>query len=134
MVSSIEEIESLRNSRRLDFPQIENAGSVDNTNAPNPFTGFTTGFQQVSLTPGPDGVAGTADDLIDPGPDGNFGTGDDFTNPALARSGYSRQITISDVSPTIKRIDVRIRYLAAGGKIGEIGGVAYLNDESRLTR
>jgi hypothetical protein len=134
IVSTIEEVESLRNSQRLEFKQIENVGNVDNTNAPNTFTGFTTGFQQVSLSSGPDGVAGTGDDLTDPGPDGVFGTGDDFTNPGLARSGYSRQITISDVSATIKKLDVRIRYLAGGGKVGEIGGVAYLNDEARLTR
>ena len=134
IISTIEEVESLRNSRRLDFKQIANVGGVDNTDSPNPFTGFTTGFQPVSLSPGPDGVNGTADDLTDPGPDGNFGTGDDFINPGLRRSGYTRQITITSLSPTIKKVDIRIRYVAAGGKLGEIGSVAYLNDEARLTR
>lgn len=134
IVSTIEEIESLRNARRLDFKQIANVGSVDNTGVTNLFSGFVPGFQQVSLSPGPDGVNGTSDDLIDPGPDGTFGTGDDFTNPALVRSGYTRQITISSISPTIKKVDIRVRYFAASGKVGEIGGVAYLNDEARLTR
>lgn len=136
IVSSIEEVESLRNSHRLDFKQIENFGNVDNTNSPNPFNGFSTGFQPVSLSPGEDGVNGTADDLIDPGMDGIFGTGDDFTNPALERKGFSRQITITPLtgSNTIKKVEIRVRYLAASGKFGEIAGVAYLNNESRLTR
>lgn len=134
IVSSIDEIESLRNSRRLDFKQIANVGSVDNTDAPNPFTGFSTGFQDVSLNPGPDGVNGTADDLVSPGPDGIYGTGDDLTDPTQVRSGYTREISITTVTPTIKRIEVRVRYFAASGKVGEIGGIAYLNDEARLTR
>ncbi len=136
IVSSIEEIESLRNARRLDFKQIENVGNVDNTNSPNFFSGFSNGFQPISLSPGEDGVNGTDDDLTDPGPDGNFGTADDFTNPALERKGYSRQITITDLpdSETIKKIEIRVRYQGAGGKMGEIGGVAYLNNESRLTQ
>ncbi|MDH3492386.1 MAG: hypothetical protein OEM82_02465 [Acidobacteriota bacterium] len=134
IVSMIEEIESLRNSRRLDYKQIANAGSVDNTDVENTFAGFLSGFQQVSLSPGPDGVNGTADDLVDPGPDGVFGTGDDFTNPALVRSGYTRQVTITPISVTIKKVEIRVRYFAAGGKVGEIGGVAYINDEARLTR
>ena len=134
IVSTIEEIESLRNARRLEYKQIANTGSVDNTDSPNPFTGFVPGFQPISLSPGPDGVNGTSDDMTDAGPDGTYGTGDDFNNPALERSGYTRQITISDISPTIKKLEVRVRYFAASGKIGEIRGVAYLNDEARLTR
>ncbi len=134
IVSTIEEIESLRNSRRLEYRQIENVGSVDNTGATNNFTGFSTGFQQVSLDPGPDGVNGTGDDLTDPGPDGTFGTGDDFTNPALVRSGYLRQIEITNISSTIKRIEIKVRYFSTGGKVGEISGVSYLNDEARITR
>ena len=83
IVASIEEVESLRNSRRLDFKQIANVGGVDNTNTPNRFSGFSTGFKDVSLDPGPDGVNGTDDDLRDAGADGTFGTGDDFDNQAL---------------------------------------------------
>lgn len=136
IVSSVEEIESLRNSNRLDYKQIANIGNVNNTNSPNPFNGFSNGFQTVSLSPGPDGVNGTADDLIDPGPDGEFGTGDDFTNPALIRSGYTRQIAITNLSGSsnLKKIEVTVRYTGAAGKIGEISGVAYLNNDSRITR
>lgn len=134
IVSTIEEVESLRNARRLEYKQIANVGSVDNTDCPNSFTGFLTGFNEVGVSPGPDGVNGTADDLVNAGADDIYGTGDDFTDPSLARKGLSRQITISDISPTIRKIEIRVRYAAASGKIGEIGGIAYLNDEARLTR
>lgn len=131
VVASIEEIESLRNSRRLNYKQIANAGNVDNTNALNPFTGFASGFQQLSMEPGADGVNGTADDLRAAGPDQRFGTNDDFDNPALSRGGYSRQIKITDLSRSLKKIEVKIRYPGSGGAIGEITGVCYLNDEAR---
>lgn len=134
IVSAIEEIESLRNTRRLDFKQIANAGSVDNTGAPNTFTGFSTGYKEVSLNPGPDGVNGTDDDLRDAGADGTYGTGDDFDNPALVRSGYVRQITITNLNPTLKKVEIKVRYFGSGGKIGELRGVSYINDEARITR
>lgn len=131
VVASIEEIESLRNSRRLNYRQIANVGKVDNTEATNPFAGFSTGFQPISMDPGPDGVNGTADDLRSAGNDGRYGTGDDFDNPGLAVGGYSRQITITDLSRSLKKIEIKIRYPGSGGAIGEITGVCYLNDEAR---
>jgi len=134
IVASIEEIESLRNSRRLDFKQISNVGGVDNTNAPSRFNGFSTGFKDVSINPGPDGVNGTDDDLRDDGADGVYGTGDDFDNQSLIRSGYRRQITITVLSDTLKKIEIKVKYMASNGKTGEIAGVCYLNDEARLTR
>lgn len=132
--AQIEEIEALRNSRRLDFKQIANAGGVDNSNTPAVFSGFSTGFKDLSLNPGPDGVNGTDDDLRDKGADGVYGTGDDFDNPALVRSGYTRQITITNLSSSMKKVEIRVRYLGSGGTVGEIAGVCYLNDEARLTR
>jgi len=121
ITSTIEEIESLRNSKRLEFRQIENFGAVDNTGAPNTFTGFSTGFNTISIDPGPDGVNGTNDDP---------------TGATQIRPGYQRQITITNLgtSTTIKKIEVRVQYPAAPGKFGEIVGVAYLNDEFRITR
>jgi type II secretory pathway pseudopilin PulG len=134
IVASIEEIESLRNSRRLDFKQIANAGSVNNTNTPSFFNGFSNGLKDVSLNPGPDGVNGTDDDLIDKGTDGIYGTTDDVSNPTWVRSGYKRQITVSVLSDTLKKVEVKIRYMASNGKTGELTGVCYLNDEARITR
>lgn len=134
-VSSIEEIESLRNSRRLDFKQIANVGSVDNVNSPNSFTGFTTGLQPVTINPGPDGVYGTADDLtVAPGIDGVYGTADDVIDASQTRPGLTREITVINLSPSLKKIVVRVRYEASGGKSGEITGVSYLNDDARITR
>lgn len=134
VVATIEEIESLRNSRRLNYRQIANVGKVDNTEASVNFSGFSNGFKEISLQPGTDGVHGTDDDLQDKGADGIFGTTDDFDNPALARGGYRRQITITELSETLKKVEVRIRYPGRGGAIGEITGVCYLNDEARQTR
>ena len=134
VVSAIEEIETLRNSRRLNFRQVANVGGVDNSGAINQFSGFSTGFKEVSLYPGPDGVIGTDDDLRDAGPDKIYGTDDDFDNQTSIRSGYMRQITITDLSANLKKIEVKVKYLGRAGKTGEITGVSYLNDESRVTR
>ncbi len=134
IVASIEEIESLRNSQRLDFKQIENVGNVDNTNTPRVFNGFSVGFKDVSINPGPDGVNGTDDDLRNAGADGTYGTGDDFDDASWARIGYRRQITITNLSDTLKRIEVKVQYFGASGGVGVLTGVCYLNDEARATR
>ncbi|HQU83277.1 MAG TPA: prepilin-type N-terminal cleavage/methylation domain-containing protein [Pyrinomonadaceae bacterium] len=135
VVASIEEVESMRNSRRLDFKQFANAGSVDNTGAPNQFMGFSNGFKQVSNNPGNDGVNGTDDDLsVAPGADGNYGTADDVVDPNLARNGFLREIVITNLSATLKKVVVRVQYTGSGGKVGEITGVSYLNDEARISR
>jgi type II secretory pathway pseudopilin PulG len=135
IVSTLEEVETLRNTRRLEYKQIANVGGVDNTETKNTFNGFSVGFQPISLNPGPDGVIGTDDDLTDPGPDGSFGTGDDFNNPALIRSGYQRQITIAPLptDSTMKKIEVKVKYFSSTGKENEITGVSYMNDEARST-
>jgi type II secretory pathway pseudopilin PulG len=134
IVSTIEEIESLRNTRRLDFKQIANVGAVDNNGTPNSFNGFSSGYKEVSLNPGPDGVNGTDDDLRHWGADETYGTADDFDDPALVRSGYVREITITNMNTTLKKVEIKVRYFGTGGKIGEIRGVSYINDEARITR
>lgn len=131
--STIEEIESLRNTRRLEFKQIANSGSVDNDGSPNTFNGFSSGWKEISIDPGPDGVNGTDDDLRDHGPDGVYGTADDFDNPANVRSGYVREIIVTNLSVTLKKITINVRYYGAGGKIGTLSGVCYVNDEVRTT-
>lgn len=134
IVASIEEIESLRNSQRLDFKQIANVGNVDNTNTPSTFNGFSVGFKDVSVNPGPDGVSGTDDDLRNSGADATYGTGDDFDDASWARKGYRRQITITNLSDSLKKIEIKVQYFGASGGIGELTGVCYLNDEARMTR
>jgi hypothetical protein len=131
IIASIEEVESLRNTRRLEYKQIENVGEVDNTDAPNVFNGFSTGFKQISISPGTDDDLSTA-----PGVDGKWGTSDDVINSSLARDGYSRQIAITNLpgGDSIKKVEVTFRYPASNGAIGEIRGVSYLNDEFRIAR
>lgn len=135
IVSTIEEVESLRNTRRLEYKQIGNVGSVDNTDSPNFFNGFSSGFNQISTTPGTDGVNGTGDDLSSaPGTDGIWGTSDDTVDSSRSRGGYSRQIAITNLTATLKKIEIKVRYPASNGAIGEIRGVSYLNDEARATK
>jgi len=133
VVASIEEVETLRNARRLKFSQFGNVGNVNNTGAINQFNGFSTGFKEVSTEPGKDGVNGTDDDLINKGADKVWGTADDFVDESHIRSGFERRIEITDLSDTLKRVEIRIRYSGRAGKIGEIGGVSYLNDEARMS-
>jgi len=127
VVSVLEQMETLRNNGQLTFGQIANAGQVDNSGGGN-FPGFPTGFNDVSTNPGPDGIFGTADDLIDPGPDGNYGTADDYTNVNLIRTGFTREIVITSLSPQLKRIQCTLRYSANGGLSKELVGVSYMND------
>lgn len=135
ITSTIEEIESLRNTRRLEFKQIANVGSVDNTDCRNTFNGFSTGFQPIGLVPGFDGVNGTNDDIKVAGPDTIWGNADDVADNTLIRSGYTRQIIITPLTgdPTIKKVEVIIRYYSAGGKVSQIAGVGYINNETRTT-
>ena len=87
VVSCLEQIETLRNTQQLTFAQIANVG--DPGLATGNFAGFPTGFQPVSINPGPDGIFGTADDLINAGPDNTYGTADDFTDYTWPLPDYS---------------------------------------------
>lgn len=125
VVSILEQMETLRDTRALTFDEISN-GQVSGSG----FTGFpysSTNFRPVSTVPGRDGVFGTADDLWGP-----TGTTDD---PLLARPGVSRQILITPfpTNPYIKKIQVTLRYQAGGGKMGDLVGISYLNDDAHGT-
>jgi hypothetical protein len=115
----------MRDTGQLHFNEISNSQVVGST-----FTGFPATFQPVSTIPGPDGVFGTADDLIDSGPDRIYNTTDDFTNPALARPGVTRQILISTLPDNdyLKKIQVTLRYSPGGGETKELVCSGYLND------
>ncbi|MGH9945195.1 MAG: prepilin-type N-terminal cleavage/methylation domain-containing protein [Pyrinomonadaceae bacterium] len=130
IVSVLEQMEMLRNTKQLSFNQIANVGEVDNTGASREFGGFPTQALTVSKNPGPDGIYGTGDDLVDAGRDNTFGTSDDFENPALAHSGYTRRIVITPLSANLKRIEVTLSYPAAGGE-HTLSGVSYLNNDAR---
>jgi len=133
VVSLLEQMETLRNTQELTFGQIANSGQVDNTGAVRAFNGFPTGYQPISINPGPDGIWGTADDLISPGPDNTYGTGDDFTDPSWGLNGFSREIVITNLNPNLKRIQVTVSYPDAGGQMRTLVGVSYLNNDARDT-
>ena len=123
-VSMLEQMETLRNTGRLTFGQIANVGpNLDNTNATRNFEGFPTGFQPVSINPGPDGIFGTSDDLIDPATN--------QPQPAWAMSGCSREIVITNLSSTLKRVQVTLQYQDSGGQTRNLVAVSYLNDDTR---
>ena len=130
ITSMLEQMETLRNTKRLTFGQIANTGQVNNIGASRPFAGFPIGFQPVSTNPGPDGIYGTTDDLIDAGADGNYGTNDDFSNPTLARPLYQRQIAISSLGSNLTKIQVTMRYPGRNGEVQELVGVSYLNNDA----
>jgi prepilin-type N-terminal cleavage/methylation domain-containing protein len=126
-VSMLEQMETLRNTGHLTFGQIANVGQVNNAGASRTFGGFPPGPQQVSTEAGPDGIFGTADDLIDAGNDNQFGTSDDFTNPAFAVVSVTRQIQITSLDSTLKRVDVTLNY-PANGQIKQLVVTSYLGD------
>ena len=116
IVSMLEQMETLRNTKQLTFGQIANAGGVDNTGAPRVFGGFPTAFVPVTNEPGLDGIFGTTDD------------------PTDATAGpYTRQVLISSLNPNLKRVQVTLRYPDAGGRMRELQGVSYLNNDARST-
>lgn len=131
-VSILEQMETLRNTGNLTFGQIANVGQVNDQGAAKVFLGFQAGPQQVSTEPGPDGIFGTADDLIDAGPDGKFGTVDDFTNPNFAVVGVTRSIQITSLNTTLKKVQVTVDYSASGG-MKQLVAVCYLNDNTTST-
>ena len=133
ITSMLEQIETLRNTRQLTFGQIANRGQVDNTGAPLWFDGFPAGLQPVSINPGPDGIYGTGDDLVDAGPDGSYGTGDDFFNTTLARAGYMREIRITSLGVNLKKVEVTMTYPGRAGDTRTLVGVSYLNNNAKST-
>lgn len=123
VVSVLEQMETLRNTRELSFEEISNTQQPGST-----FTGFPYAdgvFRPVSTVPGADGIYGTDDDL-------RVGTVDDMT---LARPGVSRQIKITTFpsNPYLKKIEVTLRYSPNGGETKEVVGVSYLQDDSHGT-
>ena len=128
-MSMLEQMETLRDTNNLTFGQIANVGQVNNAGATKVFAGFQPGFQQVSINPGPDGIFGTADDLIDAGTDGIFGTVDDFINPNFALVGVTRQVQITSLSAKLRKIQVTVGY-SVNGVTKQLLVTGYLNDNS----
>lgn len=112
VVSALEQMETLRNSGELNFDEISNSQVSGSS-----FTGFPATFMAVSTVPGPDFVFGTADD---PG----------LTDSTQAYPGVTRQILITSLSPTMKKIQVTLQYAPGGGASRQLVCVSYLNDDA----
>ena len=125
IVSTLEQMEMLRDTGQLNFQEISNTQVTGSA-----FIGFPSDFREVSTSPGPDGIFGTADDLRSPGPDGYYGDSDDFTDPSLARPGVKRQILITQLNPLLKKIQVTLRYTPNGNESRDLVGISYLNDDA----
>jgi prepilin-type N-terminal cleavage/methylation domain-containing protein len=101
IVGALEQMETLRDTGQLNFREISNTQAPGST-----FAGFPTTFLPVSTSPGPDGIFGTADDLLVPAAGGGY-----TTDPSLARPGVTRQILITELDPLLKKIQVTLRYM-----------------------
>jgi hypothetical protein len=120
IVSMLEQIETLRNTKQLTFGQIANAGEVNNTGGILTFPGFPTEFRDVAINPGTDGIYGTTDDPA-----------------AGARTGFKRQVTISALpagadmdTANLKKIVVTVQYPGQNGVTQELTGIGYLNNDA----
>ncbi len=109
---AIESIFTARDTSILTWAQIRNVSAGGGAV-------FLDGARPL-LDPGPDGLVNTADDnpalpdsIVDPGPDGILGTADDIIIPL---NNYTREIRITDLTDSLRRIDVIMRY-----QVGRLG-------------
>jgi len=125
-LEAMESIYTSRNTQQITFAQIANISSGGI---------FTDGPTQL-LSPGPDGLVNTDDDvpfpptgvcpagpecITLPGPDGTLGTPDDT---AMSLANFSRQIQIGTVlqadgtiNPNLKQVTVTVSYLTGGSSV-----------------
>jgi hypothetical protein len=105
---AIESVFAARDSN-LDWAKLRNVtgtGPVDGI--------FLVGPQAIK-DPGQDGIVNTADDgliesILYPGRNGLVGDGDDIT---VALAGFTREIQITELTPTLRSVTVTVRYDAA---------------------
>jgi hypothetical protein len=107
---ALESILTGRNTANISFNQIDNVGTGSGI--------FLVGYQPL-YGYGADGIIGTADDaasgietIVEPGPDGVLGTADDIVLPL---TNYQRQIIITDLTGTLKGMQVKIQYVTPSG-------------------
>ena len=125
IVSMLEQLETLRNTKQLTYDQISNSATGSVGVFPNTFMPITT-------DPGPDGIYGTSDDLRDPGTNGKYGDSDDFTNAARAPyPEYTRKVIISALGQNLKKIEVTLSFPDPSGKMQTQIGISYLNNDAR---
>ena len=104
---AIETVFTSRDTRTIQWSQIRNVEGPDGDAGGV----FLDGAQPLAR-PGADGLVNTDDDgqleaLITPGPDGLLGTADDVARPLTE---FTRELIIRDVSVTLRRLTVIVRY------------------------
>jgi hypothetical protein len=104
-----------RDTRVLAWNQIRNVNGASGADGGV----FLDGPRQVR-DPGPDGLSNTNDDgavvdVLRPGPDGLLGTGDDERVPLF---GFTREIEIRDLGPSLRRLRVIVTFRTAQGAGG----------------
>jgi hypothetical protein len=109
---AIESVYTSRDNRTRTWAQIHNVQGGSGADGGIFLDGFRT-----LRDPGADGLMNTADDgaietLVQPGADGRLGTADDIITPL---SNYSLQITIRDVSATLRSLVVTVRVQTGSG-------------------
>ena len=108
-----ESVFKARDNRTLTWAQIRNVQGATGTDGGI----FLDGAQAVK-TPGADGLTNTADDgaleqIVKPGIDGLLGTDDDERTPLY---GFTREVEIRDLGPTLRELRVIVRYRAPTGE------------------
>jgi hypothetical protein len=107
-----ESVFKARDNRVLLWNQIRNVAGASGSDGGV----FIDGPREVR-EPGPDGLINTADDgavvdVLRPGPDGLLGTADDERVPLV---GFTREIEVRDLNPTLRQLRVIVRYRSATG-------------------
>jgi prepilin-type N-terminal cleavage/methylation domain-containing protein len=119
-----ESVFKARDNRILTWAQIRNIGGATGTDGGI----FLDGSQPVK-TPGLDGLVNTIDDgaleeIIKPGTDGLLGTADDVHVPLF---GFTREIEIRDLGPSLRQLRVIVRYRASNGGTTQYVLTTYLS-------
>jgi len=110
VITQNEQVQSLRDTGRLDFEQISN-GATDG------FSGFSSEFIPVTADPGADGISGSVDDVADEQDEEN--------------KGFERKIVITPINDNVKKVEVTVKFPGLQGYTPEISGAGYVNNDAR---
>lgn len=115
---AVESVHTARDTRVITWCQIYNVSSARGTACASAPAGVFVDGAQPLRNAGPDGLVNTADDegieeSLSPGPDNVLGTDDDVRTPL---TGYTREILISEIltngvaNQNLRRLRIRVRY------------------------
>lgn len=123
-VEAVESVYSSRDTKTVAWAEIRNVVGETGTDG-----GVFLDGQRALTLAGPDGLVNTRDDpaqvesLVQPGPDDLLGTGDDIVQ---ILTGFTREIEIRQLSPTLRRLRVIVRY-RVGTEAREYEVITYIS-------